>query len=331
METGPANDLRSLPEGFPGSPRRPWTLLVCDHRGGGLAERVEELASRAHEAWVTRSLRGSLDQIAARRPGVALVDPLVPGGGAELAALAEAGRREGGLPLLVVSEARSGAPSPLASLHALGPECFDTVERGAPIDELRLRLERLVDERRLRDEMRELRHRASHDDRTQCLRPAAFQERLSEHFSAAQRHRLDLALVLMDLDRFGQINKRYDHTVGDEVIARVGQAVRKSLRAEDIAGRLGGDEFAVVLPYTRRVDAARVVERLCTEVHRLSGPFPGAGDPLDISGSLGFETFDGADLPSVAKLRQNAERALREAKQAGGNRAIYFRELAAAT
>ena len=209
----PENGL-SAPDGDLGPTRAPWTLLVCDHRGGGLAERLAELSRSAASAWVTRSLRGSLDRIAAQRPSVALVDPLVPGGGPELRALVEAGHREGGLPLLVVSEARSGAPSPLTTLEGLHRDPSDTVERGAPLDELRLRLERLVDEHRLREEMRELRHRASHDDRTQCLRPAAFEARLSEHFSAAQRHRLDLALVLMDLDRFGQINKRYDHTVG---------------------------------------------------------------------------------------------------------------------
>ena len=113
------------------------------------------------------------------------------------------------------------------------------------------------------------------------------------------------------------------------MIARVGQAVRNSLRAEDIAGRLGGDEFAVVLPYTRRTAAAGVVARLCDEVHKLSGPYAGASEELQISGSLGFETFDGADLPSALKLRQHAERALREAKRAGGNRVVYYRELGA--
>jgi diguanylate cyclase (GGDEF)-like protein len=119
--------------------------------------------------------------------------------------------------------------------------------------------------------MSELRHRASHDDRTDLLRPQAFQARLVEHFSAAQRHKLELALVLLDMDKFGAVNKRHDHTVGDLLIARVGEVIRRNLRTEDVAGRLGGDEFAVLLPYTGKINAARVVNRLRVEIAKLSG------------------------------------------------------------
>lgn len=311
--------------------RQPWSVLICDHRAGGLAERSSEIALRSSDYWVSRSLRHSLELIAEQRPDVLLVDPLAGVSHTELLALGRAGRKEGGVPLLVVSEARSAPKSQLVALAEARTEAraegFDSVERGAPLEELRLRLERLVDDHRLRVELQELRYRASHDDHTGCLRPAAFQERLSEHFSAAGRHRLHLALVLLDLDKFGQVNKVHDHTVGDDVIRRVGAAVRSTLRTEDLAGRLGGDEFAVVLPYTRPKDAIGVVDRLRDRIHRLSGPVPGRGIELDVSGSLGFETYDGADLPSVGKLREHAERALRQAKAAGGNRSYYYRDL----
>lgn len=307
--------------------RKPWSVLICDHRAGGLAERASEIALRSADFWVSRSLRHSLELIAEHRPDALLVDPLAGASHTELIALGRAGRREGGVPLLIVSEARSAPKSQLVALAEARAEGFDSVERGAPLEELRLRLERLVDDRRLRIELHELRYRASHDDHTGCLRPAAFQERLSEHFSAAGRHRLHLALVLLDLDKFGQVNKVHDHTVGDDVIRRVGAAVRSTLRTEDLAGRLGGDEFAVVLPYTRPKDAIGVVDRLRDRIHRLSGPVPGRNFELDVSGSLGFETYDGADLPSVGKLREHAERALRQAKVAGGNRSYYYRDL----
>ncbi|MFT5689668.1 MAG: diguanylate cyclase (GGDEF)-like protein, partial [Planctomycetota bacterium] len=151
--------------------------------------------------------------------------------------------------------------------------------------------------------------------------------RLVEHFSAAQRHGHDIALVLIDLDRFGLINKEHDHTIGDAIIGMVGGAIRETLRTEDVAGRLGGDEFAVLLPYTRKIDAAHVVNRLREEIKKLSGRPQGAKSHVAVSASIGFETFNGKDIESHEKLRNHAEQALRASKVAGGNCANYYRSL----
>jgi diguanylate cyclase (GGDEF)-like protein len=159
------------------------------------------------------------------------------------------------------------------------------------------------------------------------LRPNAFQARLLEHFSAAQRHHHDLALVLIDLDRFGAINKEHDHTVGDDVISRVGDAIRRTLRVEDVAGRLGGDEFGVLLPYTGKINAALVVNRLRQEIARCSGQPEGANSHIDCSASIGFETYDGEDIDSLETLRRHSERALRVAKVQGGDQGVYYRSL----
>jgi diguanylate cyclase (GGDEF)-like protein len=190
-----------------------------------------------------------------------------------------------------------------------------------------MRIERLQRQKSGLVELDEMRYQAAHDDRTKLLRPHTFQARLREHFSAAQRHRLDLALLLVDLDDFGRVNKDFDHTVGDRVIARVGAVIRDTLRAEDVGGRLGGDEFAVVLPYTRKVDAARVVNRIRDQIRGLSGTIPDAPTSLCVSASLGFETYDGTDVDSVEGLRRHAEVALRQAKSAGGDRGLYYRSL----
>ena len=201
------------------------------------------------------------------------------------------------------------------------------VRRGAPLEEYALRIERLLSQAAQFDELDELRFRAAHDDRTELLRPRFFEERLSEHFSAAARHGLDLALVLLDLDRFGQVNKLYDHTVGDLVIARVGRAIRDTLRTEDIAGRLGGDEFAVLLPFSGPVDAASAVLRLVQTLGALSGRVGGPDVDLEVSASIGFETLRGSAIESSAVLRSHAEVALRHAKREGGNRGVYYRSL----
>jgi len=296
-------------------------ILVADHRGDELQARTAFLAARAFELAHSRSLRETVRQIGAFRPGVVLLDPLTQSGLDELEALDLA---RGPVPVLVLCE-RDDRAAPVRVGRTLTSGAFDLVFRDASDEELQLRLERLLDQARLLREMGELRHRALHDDRTDLWRPKAFEARLVEHFSAAQRHKLELALVLIDLDKFGAINKRHDHTVGDHLIERVGEVIRGNLRTEDVAGRLGGDEFGVLLPYTGKINAARVVSRLRAEIAKLSGRIEGAREDVPVSASIGFETFDGNDVDSLETLRRHAEIALRLAKRRGGNQGIYYR------
>jgi diguanylate cyclase (GGDEF)-like protein len=300
-------------------------ILVADHLGGALDGRLAALGAQPFQLLRSASLRETVRLIGARRPEVVLLSPLTRTGLAELEAIDLA---RGEVPLLIQCE-REDREAPLRAGRALSAGAYDLVFRDASDEELLLRLTRLLGHARLLREMGELRHRASHDDRTDLLRPKAFQTRLVEHFSAAQRHKLELALVLLDLDKFGAINKRHDHTVGDLLIARVGEVIRRNLRTEDVAGRLGGDEFAVLLPYTGKISAARVVSRLRAEIAKLSGKIEGAREDVPVSASIGFETYDGHDLESLEALRRNAEVALRRAKRGGGDQGIYFRSVPA--
>jgi diguanylate cyclase (GGDEF)-like protein len=272
------------------------------------------------------SVVASADRLGAGVPHVLVLDPLVEGGRAELETiLAKTAPDARPAVLLLFDPLRPEAS--LATRTTLELATFDLAPRGAKAEEIAMRVDRLVLERAREREVIELRHRAMHDDGTGLLRPRAFQARLVEHFGAAQRHTLELALVLIDLDRFGSVNKSFDHVVGDRILAKVGEAVRKALRAEDVAGRIGGDEFAVLLPYTKKVDAAHVALRLLQEIRAVSGRFDGAATPIQVTTSLGFETFDGRDLANVELLRSHAELALRAAKSAGGDRGLYYRSL----
>lgn len=304
----------------------PTLVLACDHRGNGLASAFSAIGRPDWRVETTGSVVASVDRARAAPLEVLVLDPIVEGGRAELETiLGDAERDLRPAVLLVFDPAR---PEPaLFTQSVLELAHFDLAPRGAKAEEIALRIERLVAERARVRELSELRHQALHDDGTGLLRPRAFQTRLVEHFSAAQRHTLDLALVIVDLDHFGTVNKSFDHVVGDRILAKVGEAVRKALRAEDVAGRIGGDEFAVVLPYTKKVDAAHVALRLLQEIRAVSGRFQGASKPIAVSTSLGFETFDGRDLENVEELRAHAEIALRAAKVAGGDRGIYFRSL----
>ncbi len=306
-------------------------ILVCDHRGAGLEELVRPLSGSRRAVLVTRSPRETRAAMLRERPRLIVIDPLSGRGQVELEDLERLRRAGDRTPVLLVCDPRAPLSS-LEAARALRSRSWDLVYRSAPLEEYELRIERLLQQVEELDELEEMRWRAAHDDRTELLRPLFFQARLVEHVSAAQRHGLPLALILCDLDDFGSINKHFDHTIGDEVIARVGQAIRSNLRAEDAAGRMGGDEFAVLLPYTRPIDAARAVNRLRDTIHALTGPFGDDPRPVPVSTSIGFETL-GADAgPEPAdhhELRRHAERALRRAKLLGGNRGVYARNLRA--
>jgi len=302
-------------------------ILIADHRGEGLSERLGGLAAMGHAVECRQTLRGTLEALERLHPALVVIEPLAGGGAGriELEVLEAALPEHPATPVLVVGDVTRNLTSAVG-LRAREGGLWDLARRDVEPEELLLRCEQLLGRARRRQEMDVLRHRAHHDDRTDLLRPGTFQERLREHYSAAQRHHLDMALLLLDLDRFGQINKLFDHTVGDELIARVGDSIRAALRTEDVAGRLGGDEFGIVLPYTKKLDAVHVVQRLQSDIHDLTGKVESAG-ATEISGSIGFETFNGSDVDSLKDLRLHAERALRHAKRAGGNRGVYYRSL----
>ena len=302
------------------------SLLIADHRGVGLAEHLEGLSSEGLRVERSENLASSRSLLTRKPFDVVLLDPLARSGASELQHLWAAAAPPAPALLLVCEAGETG--SALAAAATLREIPVDLVRRDAPGDEVVLRAQALAGRQRERDELDQLRYAASHDDRTRLLRPVPFAQRLAEHFSAASRHGLPLALALMDLDRFGAINKRFDHTVGDRVIAGVGSLVHDSLRAEDVGGRLGGDEFGLLLPYTSAVDAARVVRRVRDRMRELETAVDGS-TPLVVTGSIGFESYAAGDLDSVEALRRHAERALRRAKEEGGDRAVYFRSLGA--
>lgn len=305
-------------------------ILVCDHRGEGTSSWVAPLATAGYRLESTGNLRQTLLALTRGRPAVIVIDPLASGGEVELDAIARCRPQEPPTPVLVVADAQDPRPT-VVGTRTLETGLWDLVYRDAPIEEFLMRIKGLqVRQRQMSEtqaEMQELRHRAYHDDLTELLRGETFRFRVREHFSAAQRHGLDMALLHLDLDDFGAVNKEHDHLVGNYLIEKVGGVIQGALRAEDVAGRLGGDEFGVLLPYTRKIDAATVLQRLLSTISDLSGRPPGAKGEISVSASVGFETFNGRDLDTVDTLLRHTEEALHEAKRRGGNRGVYYRDL----
>src|SRR5215469_8882737 len=121
------------------------------------------------------------------------------------------------------------------------------------------------------------------DAKTGLLNAAAWEREASAEVARAVRTRSPLAVALLDLDRFKQINDTYGHLLGDEVLRQIATAMTRVLRDYDLAGRFGGEEFVMLLPQTRAVDAFRIAERVRAHISQL--PIY-AGDPAAARGEL---------------------------------------------
>ncbi len=174
----------------------------------------------------------------------------------------------------------------------------------------RARLEEEI--RRRRRVERALRRLADVDPLTGLYNRRAFLERARQIADLARRHGFPLSMLILDVDRFKRINDSAGHAVGDEVLRRLGEVVRRALRRTDIAARFGGDEFVVLLPYTDVPGAREAAERIRRRVRTLEGP-------ARFTVSVGVATVAGADA-LIENLLTRADRALYRAKEEGRDR-----------
>jgi diguanylate cyclase (GGDEF)-like protein len=157
---------------------------------------------------------------------------------------------------------------------------------------------------------------ANTDGLTELPNRRHFEEALEAEISRAERFEGSLALILADLDDFKQVNDRYGHQAGDEVLQTFADILRTTVREIDLPARYGGEEFAVLLPQTDLEGAHQLAERL----RRALAARPMATHPgglVAVTASFGVAAFP--DAPTPAALFATADEALYRAKRAGKN------------
>ena len=132
------------------------------------------------------------------------------------------------------------------------------------------------------DELKRLQVNAVTDPLTGLYNRRLFSDSLDREITRARRYQHPFALVLLDLHRFKEVNDKYGHPRGDDVLRLVGQTLRKSLRTSDSAFRIGGDEFALLLPQTDEAQALALSRRVETAfAEELRSLQVGAGVSMD--------------------------------------------------
>ena len=195
------------------------------------------------------------------------------------------------------------------------------LKRLVPAVERELREASMRQERRQAEETI---HRLAYTDPVTGLpNRVRFREHVQQAVEQAKKSRHPLALLLMDLDRFKDVNDTLGHNRGDSLLQQVGLRLRGALFAPDVVARLGGDEFGILLPRLAAADDVKQVIKKLQDF--LEAPFIIDGIPIAVEASIGVATMpehaDDADM-----LLQRADVAMYLAKKTGSGHLVYTPE-----
>ena len=165
-----------------------------------------------------------------------------------------------------------------------------------------------------------LKRLAQTDFLTQVYNRSAIVHRLEEELSRSARSKAPLAVYLLDVDHFKQINDNFGHAAGDQALIEVARRLKEQCRNYDVTGRYGGEEFVVIVPGPRRQEVEAIGERIRLAISRTQ---ISADDlELGVTVSVGGIWIGAGAMASVDVVLKRADELLYEAKRSGRNRVI---------
>lgn len=176
-----------------------------------------------------------------------------------------------------------------------------------------------VSERRQAEET--IQRQANFDPLTQLPNRRLFLDRLGQEIIKSQRADFFLALLLVDLDEFKEVNDTLGHDVGDILLQEAARRIRSCLRDADTVARLGGDEFTVILAdLSDRTHIEDIAQKI---IGRMAEPFHLGDEVAYVTASIGITVYPG-DAGDIDTLLKHADQAMYAAKKHGRNRFFYF-------
>ena len=303
----------------------PEKILVVDDDAAVRREISKDLESAGYQVVTGENGQEALAKVRDERPDLIIMDVEMPGmGGRETCRIIKANKSFGFVPILLVT-ARQDVQTKVEGLE-MGADDYlmkplNYLELIARVKSM-LRMKALQDEllgtnEKLKNVNERLQELSMTDPLTGLYNRLFFHKRIDYEFQRADRYRCALALLMLDLDHFKQVNDTYGHPFGDYVLQKTASLLLKSVRQVDIVARYGGEEIVIACPETNMEQAKIVAERIRSNMDKAE--FSSDGSTTHVTCSLGIAVCPREDIKTADDLLRAADEALYRAKQAGRN------------
>lgn len=284
-------------------------ILIIDDSPDALAVAKARLAHEGHEIICAGGGKEGLEAAGRENPDLILLDVDMPDlNGFDVCRRLKADAALCMVPVVFLS----GSGGPEEKVKGLNIGAVDFVTKPFDAFELRARVNAAMRTKQMQDLL--IKH-AEIDPLTGLSNRRALDKRLAQEWSRLLRHGGRLSVIMADIDHFKNVNDRFGHPVGDEVLRQVAGLLAKGCRETDMPVRYGGEEFVVVVPETAAQAAAGFAERLRTGI--CAGPLEVHGKAIEVTASFGVADDQGRQSPE--EIIQAADEALYRAKSAGRN------------
>ncbi len=275
----------------------------------------EYIANAGFSTLAAASAEEALELIEKNNFAVVITDIRLPGlGGLELTKVI---KQKNGSDVIVVT----GYSDDYSYEEAINIGASDFVIKPVRLEELLLRLRRVLKERQLSSErtrmMQKLQKLATTDGLTKLYNSRSFYSQLELEVDRYNRYKHPLSLLLLDIDNFKAFNDNFGHLEGDKVLVRFSQIIKSCLRTNDSAYRYGGEEFTVILPETNGDEAKTVAQRIRSSLETEKfKPIPDKNAKITISIGV-TQYFPKEELSAFIR---RADKAMYLSKKNGRNR-----------
>ncbi len=275
----------------------------------------EYIANAGFNTLAASSAEEALELIDKNDFAVVITDIRLPGlGGLELTKVI---KQKNGSDVIVVT----GYSDDYSYEEAINIGASDFVIKPVRLEELLLRLRRVLKERQLSSErtrmMQKLQKLATTDGLTKLYNSRSFYSQLELEVDRYNRYKHPLSLLLLDIDNFKEFNDNFGHLEGDKVLVRFSQIIKSCLRTNDSAYRYGGEEFTVILPETNGDEAKTVAQRIRSSLEAEKfKPIPDKNAQITISIGV-TQYFPKEELSAFIR---RADKAMYLSKKNGRNR-----------
>jgi len=275
----------------------------------------EYIANAGFNTLAASSAEEALELIEKNDFAVVITDIRLPGlGGLELTKVI---KQKNGSDVIVVT----GYSDDYSYEEAINIGASDFVIKPVRLEELLLRLRRVLKERQLSSErtrmMQKLQKLATTDGLTKLYNSRSFYSQLELEVDRYNRYKHPLSLLLLDIDNFKEFNDNFGHLEGDKVLVRFSQIIKSCLRTNDSAYRYGGEEFTVILPETNGDEAKTVAQRIRSSLESEKfKPIPDKNAQITIS--IGVTQYYPKE--ELSAFIRRADKAMYLSKKNGRNR-----------